>query len=227
MAQIQLQCYYLHYYFHGFNLTLLLASYIGTIKAPKLAVTLSCGLLAIASLWFIIYPIFSQNFIGGIAYIFGVICVAILLHFIKIMPKRTAYGNEALEKITGFKKFIENAKKEELERYINENPEYFYNIYPYICALGISKTCLKKIKDVKLSSINWCYINNDNPTIGEFDKILKNTIILAQGVATSVTTYTSYGGGLDSIGSDSESGGSSWQFLLIFRLFFINNNNKS
>lgn len=200
----------MHYYSHGFNLTLLLASYIGTIKAPKLAVTLSCGLLAIASLWFIICPIFSQNFIGGIAYIFGVICVAILLYFIKIMPKRTAYGNEALEKITGFKKFIENAKNEELERYINENPEYFYNIYPYICALGISKTCLKKIKNIKLSSISGCYINSDNPTIGEFDQILKNTIVLSLGVATDATTYTSYGRGLDSIGSDSESGGSSW-----------------
>ena len=41
---------------------------------------------------------------------------------------------------------------------------------------GKVKSAEKYFKNIKLSSISGCYINSDNPTIGEFDQILKNTI---------------------------------------------------
>ena len=49
--------------------------------------------------------------------IVGLMCIAFLILFIKIMPKRTAYGTKMLEKITGFKNFIESSDKKKLEEY--------------------------------------------------------------------------------------------------------------
>ena len=69
--------------------------------------------------------------------IVGIISIIVLTMFIKIMPKRTKYGNELYGKIKGFRRFLENAEKQQLETLVEKNPQYFYDILPYTYALGV------------------------------------------------------------------------------------------
>ena len=53
-------------------------------------------------------------------------------------------GNELLNKIKGFKKFLIAVEKDKLEALVDENPYYFYDILPYAYVLGITNKYIKK-----------------------------------------------------------------------------------
>ena len=93
-----------------------------------------------------------------LAFLFGVLCIILLIIFIRIMPKRTAYGNKMLGKIIGFKKYLETIKKEEITSKLKDNPDYFYDMLPYTFALGISNVWIKKFEKVKLDKPKWTSI---------------------------------------------------------------------
>ena len=80
----------------------------------------------------IIIPAITQLISYMVMSIVGIISIIIVMIFVKIMPKRTPFGNEMLGKILGFRRFLETAEKTRLESLVEQNPEYFYNILPYI-----------------------------------------------------------------------------------------------
>ena len=82
--------------------------------------------------------------------IVGIISIIVLTMFIKIMPKRTKYGNELYGKIKGFRRFLENAEKQQLEALVEKNPQYFYDILPYTYALGVSKKWMEQFETIAL-----------------------------------------------------------------------------
>lgn len=69
------------------------------------------------------------NNVYFIAFVFGILCVIGMSIFYEIMPKRTRYGNEMLGKLRGFKKFLQIAKKEELEALIFKDQIIFMTFY--------------------------------------------------------------------------------------------------
>ena len=85
----------------------------------------------------------------------------ILCIFIKIMPKRTKYGNELFGKVKGFKRFLETAEKPQLEGLVEQNPEYFYNILPYTYALGVSQIWMKQFETIALKAPDWYDFEGD------------------------------------------------------------------
>ena len=93
-----------------------------------------------------------------LAFLFGVLCIILLIIFIRIMPKRTAYGNKMLAKINGLKKYLETIKKEEITSKLKDNPDYFYDMLPYAFALGISNVWIKKFERTKLDKPKWTSI---------------------------------------------------------------------
>ena len=101
------------------------------------------------------FPMLLQNIMYLIMYIIGLICIAILLIFAKIMPKKTPYGNEILGKIRGFKKFLETVEKPQLESLVAQNPDYFYDILPYAYALGVFDLWINKFENISLRAPNW------------------------------------------------------------------------
>ena len=64
--------------------------------------------------------------------IVGIICIIIISLFIKVMPKRTPFGNEIFGKLKGFKRFLETAqniykcKKKQLHS--KENCKLFFRL---------------------------------------------------------------------------------------------------
>ena len=137
-------------------------------------------------------------------YAIGLICVAIIIFFIKIVPKRTPYGNEVLGKIKGFKRFLEVAEKEQLEELVSQNPQYFYYILPYTYALGVSDKWVKQFETIAIQEPNW-YYSQTGFSVSSFGTFMSSTMKSAQNTMTS---SPSSGGGGGSSGGGFSGGGS-------------------
>lgn len=144
-------------------------------------------------------------------YAIGLICVAIIIFFIKIMPKRTPYGNEVLGKIKGFKRFLEVAEKEQLEELVSQNPQYFYYILPYTYALGVSDKWVKQFETIAIQEPNW-YYSQTVFSVSSFGTFMSSTMKSAQNTMTSSPSSSggggSSGGGFSGGGSGGGGGGS-------------------
>lgn len=144
-------------------------------------------------------------------YIYGVIVVAGIIYVMKVIPKRTIYGNELLGKIRGFKNFLETAEKDKLEAMVMENPNYFYDILPYTYVLGVSEKWIEKFETISLQAPSWY----DSPTgfhVTSFGSFMNATMTSAQSVMTSSPSSSSSGssGGGSSGGGSGGGGGGSW-----------------
>ncbi len=55
-----------------------------------------------------------------------------------------------LGRISGFRNFLQTAKKNELEKLVAEHPYYFYDCLPYAHVLGVSKAFAEKFQSLKV-----------------------------------------------------------------------------
>lgn len=159
-----------------------------------------------------VLPALKEEPMYLISYIIGIICVAALIVFIKIMPKRTQYGNEILGKLRGFKRFLETAEKPQLESLVEQNPEYFYNILPYTYALGVSDKWIKQFETIALQAPNW-YDSRDDFNMHTFGAFMTTTMASATSAMSSSPSSSSSGGssgGGSSGGGSGGGGGGSW-----------------
>ncbi len=120
----------------------------------------------------------TQNVMYLVAYIMGVISIGVLILFVKIMPRRTPFGNEILGKLRGFKKFLETAEKSKLEALVNEDPEYFYNILPYTYALGVSNVWMSQFETIAMKAPDW-YAGYSSFSVREFNNFMNDMMKLA------------------------------------------------
>lgn len=143
-----------------------------------------------------------------ISTIFLIICIIGMICCIKIMPKRTAYGNEMYGKIKGFKNFLETAEKDRLESMVVSNPSYFYNILPYTYVLGISNKWIKKFEEINLKAPDW-YEGSSTFNYVTFSSFINSTMSSAQSsMSSSPSSSSSSGGGSSFSGGGSSGGGS-------------------
>ncbi len=144
-------------------------------------------------------------------YIYGVIVVAGIMYVIKVIPKRTTYGNELLGKIKGFKTFLETAEKVKLEAMVMENPNYFYDILPYTYVLGVSEKWIAKFETFSLQAPSW-YDSSTDFDVTSFGSFMNTTMTSAQSTMTSSPSSSS-GDSLSeglSGGGSGGGGGGSW-----------------
>jgi uncharacterized membrane protein len=160
----------------------------------------------------VLLPAIKDNTMYMVMFIIGLICVAVLILFAKIMPKRTPYGTEMLGKLRGFKRFLETAEKPQLEVLVKENPEYFYNVLPYTYALGVSDVWMKQFETIAMKAPDW-YDCQGPFDMHEFNHFMSHTMASAQSAMTSSPSSDSGGGssgGGSSGGGSGGGGGSSW-----------------
>lgn len=147
----------------------------------------------------------------------GIVSIILLIIFEAIMPARTEYGTKMLGKIRGFKRFLETARKEELERLVEENPSYFYDILPYTYVLGVSSKWIKKFETMNLRSPDW-YDSANAFTVSDFGRSINNAFNTTNSAMSSSPSSSgspsgggggSSGGGFSGGGSGG-GGGSSW-----------------
>lgn len=133
----------------------------------------------------------------------------VIVFFIFIMGRKTAYGEEIHSRVLGFKNFLERVEKEKLEELVEQNPRYFYDILPYCYVLNISKKWIKKFEDIPMPEVN----------MGNFDyandwayRHMANNVYEPAPVSSSSGGGSSCGGGCSSGGGGCSScgGGGSW-----------------
>lgn len=189
----------------------MIGSLIGAIKMSKLFAIIWGGMFGGMPWAFMVLPTLTQNVMYLITYIIGIISIAVLILFAKIMPKRTPFGNEMLGKLRGFKRFLETAEKPQLEALVNENPEYFYNILPYTYALGVSEVWMSQFETIAMQAPDW-YVGYSAFSMNEFNHFMNDTMRSAQSAMSSRPSSDSGGssGGGSSGGGSGGGGGGSW-----------------
>lgn len=202
--------------FPGIGFTFLIGSLIGAIKMPKILELIWSGMFGGIPWAMIVLPALTQNTMYLITYIVGIICIAVIILFAKIMPKRTPYGNEILGKLRGFKRFLETAEKTQLESLVSQNPEYFYNILPYTYALGVSDVWINQFETIALQAPNW-YDSSNDFDMHTFGSFMTSTMASATTAMSSSPSSNSGGssggsssGGGSSGGGSGGGGGGSW-----------------
>lgn len=158
----------------------------------------------------LVLPALQQDSIYLIGYIVGIVCVLGMVVCLTYLPRRTAYGNEILGKIEGFKNFLETAEKEQLEAMVTKNPTYFYNILPYTYVLGVSDKWIKKFEVISMQAPTW-YDSPDAFDIATFGTFLNSTMSSATSVMSYDSSSSSSGSAGGSAGGGSGGGGGgSW-----------------
>ena len=142
-----------------------------------------------------------------IVYIIGIICIAAMMFFSRILTKRTPYGNEMLGKIKGFKTFLETAEKNKLEALVHENPTYFYDILPYAYVLDVSDTWMSKFESIALEAPDW-YAGSTAFNVVTFHTFMNSTMTSATQSMSSSPSSGGSGGGSAGGGSGGGGGGS-------------------
>lgn len=143
------------------------------------------------------------------AYIAGLACVFVMVMMLKIMPKRTPYGNEMLGKIRGFKNFLELAEKPKLEELVYQDPSYFYNILPYTYVLGVSDKWIEKFESIALQPPDW-YAGSTAFNMASFGSFMNATMTSAASAMSSSPSGSGGSGGGSSGGGSGGGGGGSW-----------------
>lgn len=118
------------------------------------------------------------------------ICAFILSFFIR---QRTDAGHQILQKIEGFKLFLETAEKERLETLVEDDPKYFYNILPYAYVLGVSDKWISKFEGIAIEPAEWYSSSHPFNNI-MFYHFINNTIQSSTRAMTSVPESQSSGG---------------------------------
>ncbi len=122
-----------------------------TVNNSWLIFMIFCLLVLIALALFYIH---SYNYQLSILF-FCLTCIIISSVCTYQLPKRNNTGNRILGKLLGLKKFIEVAKKQEIQKLVEENPNYFYDILPYAYILDVTNTWIKKFENISIIDPKW------------------------------------------------------------------------
>lgn len=74
-----------------------------------------------------------------------------------MMEKRTQQSAALLGKILGLRNFIETAELNRLNRLVEEDPTYFYDILPYAYVMGLTDKWAKNFERIQIVQPDWYY----------------------------------------------------------------------
>ncbi len=123
----------------------------------------------------------------------------------RYMKRRTKKGAELLGKILGFKEFIRVAEVDRIQKLVEQNPSYFYDVLPYAYVLGLSKKWAKKFENIGVEPPNWYQGSFGNRPFTTL--LLLNSLDHATRVMSDSIVIPSSSGGGDSGGGFSGGGG--------------------
>lgn len=90
-----------------------------------------------------------------ILYVIDLIMIIIMLAFSISFKKRTKYGNDLYKNIIYFSNFIQTIDDDKIEKFMQNDPDYFYSILPYAYALDLGNVWVKKFKNIGIYQPYW------------------------------------------------------------------------
>jgi hypothetical protein len=129
--------------------------------------------LGCAGLWLLL-GIFSGEWLMAVL----MLLVQVLAGFAAAYGgKRTVLGQQALAQILGLRKYLCTASKEDLQRLLNTNPGYFYELAPYALALGVDRTFARRFGKVRMPECTYLMLPvNSQMTAGQWAAVLRTTV---------------------------------------------------
>lgn len=149
--------------------------YILLVADTKLLIKIIFGILLIGiSLYIGIMPLIN-DIRTLILYLIGMILVFLNSYIYKILPYRTLYGNEVYGRIHGFKISLEKMSISSIKEKMEQNPNYFYEMYPYVYVLENTDIWINKFENIVTEYPNW-YSTKESFSLKNFQKFIKNMI---------------------------------------------------
>lgn len=134
-------------------------------NSKKTMNTISTLLLVSIVAWMIAY-LFIRDLDPKleIMYLISFIAIFITGFFSIFMNYKNDYGQIISAKVAGFRNYLITAEKEQLEEFVLNNPDYFYDILPYTYALDISDKWINNfnknnVPNIDINALNY-YENN-------------------------------------------------------------------
>ncbi len=123
-----------------------------------------------------------------ITYLLSLVALWSILQIRKISP----FAKKRLNKIYGFKEFLEKAKVDEIKSVYYDNPSYYYDMLPYVMVFGFTKIWSEHAKELAMEKPDWYTSNTGSP----FDSYVfyKN---FDKSMAIATSTPEPQGGGSD------------------------------
>lgn len=141
----------------------------------KLLIKIVLGLIPLlVTLYISLIPLIS-DYKTMIIYIFGMLLIFGGNYIYKTIPSRTIYGNEVLGRITGFKNSLEMLNSNELKEKLLLDPNYYYNMYPYIYVLDLTEKWNNKFSQLITKYPEW-YTTKEEFSLDHFQNFVKNMI---------------------------------------------------
>ncbi len=90
--------------------------------------------------------------------------------------RRSELGRQALAEILGLRRYLKSVSKNELQRILRDNPDYFYNLAPYALALGVDKSFARQMGSLQLPECTYLTTGMDGHlTAREWNQLLRDT----------------------------------------------------
>ncbi len=112
------------------------------------------GLLALVfcALYLVLVPSYVIELLPK--FILAAVGFAIVMLSVSLISRADDY-TEKLNRIVGFKEFIETVEKDKLEEMLESNPEFYYNVLPYAIVLGVSDKWADKFEGLTVKPPQW------------------------------------------------------------------------
>jgi len=100
---------------------------------------------------------FAVGSMFGAMWLTVILVVMILLAEVctVMMIQRTKRNVEIMGKLLGLKDFIEKAELDRINKMVEENPNYFYNILPYAYVMGLTDKWTKHFENIPMEGPTW------------------------------------------------------------------------
>lgn len=149
-----------------------------TLKLKKSRLILlycAVGLLALlfSALYLVLVPSYVIEPLPK--FLLAAICFAIVMLSVSLICRKEEY-TEKLNRIIGFKEFIETAEKDKLEEMLESNPEFYYNVLPYAIVLGVSDKWANKFAGLTVKPPQWATGNFSDTLFSAmmFNSLMRN-----------------------------------------------------
>lgn len=149
----------------------------------------------------------------GITVIAAVVLTNLLGH---LTTRRSQYGDQVTGRVLGFRRFLLTAEKSRIERLLEENPSYFYDILPYAQVLRVTRRWTKKFAGLEMSPPDWYQGKSNMSTFNAmvFAHSMNHSFrSVSTGLSHNPQAHSGgsgFGGGGFSGGGGGGGGGGSW-----------------
>ena len=91
--------------------------------------------------------------------------------------RRSELGRQTASEILGFRNYLKTVSREELQRILRVNPDYYYEMVPYAMALGVDKAFAARFGKLHQPNCNYLFIGGgSNRTAEEWAPLLRDAV---------------------------------------------------